>query len=101
MAILFCLLGLILQTKETSRKCESNFCSGSSIIELLKFFADLSSVMTATSNPACCDDYYIGHCDLYLIQDKRRCSDFCVPGGCRGGECRYRDGLNACHCYCN
>ncbi|MCL7032944.1 hypothetical protein MKW94_012229 [Papaver nudicaule] len=59
------------------------------------------SVMTTTSNPACCDDYYIGHCDLYLIHDKRRCSDFCVPGGCRGGECRYRDGLNACHCYCN
>ncbi|MCL7044011.1 hypothetical protein MKW94_029207 [Papaver nudicaule] len=69
-------------------------------IACLVIFFCYCNVMMPTSIPACCNDYYIGNCDLHLIQDKNRCNDFCLPG-CRGGECRYRNGINACHCYCN
>ncbi|KAI3975377.1 hypothetical protein MKX01_004464 [Papaver californicum] len=69
------------------------------LVMFMVFCADISSVMAANANPACCQEHDIGQCNLSNPNDNAHCNDYC-NSSCRGGECKIRDGKHVCHCYC-
>ncbi|XP_037471078.1 putative defensin-like protein 27 [Triticum dicoccoides] len=65
-----------------------------------------SLVASATSSEElhCCTDHHswgngLKNIGCKLPEQNGECNAWC-QSGCRGGECKMRDGLHFCHCYC-
>ncbi|KAM3300661.1 hypothetical protein ACQJBY_041596 [Aegilops geniculata] len=63
-----------------------------------------SAAATSPGEPHCCVDHHVWGKALENKGCKREekedeCDAWC-QSACRGGECKRRDNLHYCHCYC-